>query len=253
MLASQRFEKIVELVNERGIVNTKELSQILNVTETTIRRDTEELEKQGKIIRVHGGAKSINQKSIISNRDEKDMKERTENYDKKDKVCQKAASFVKNGDCIFLDGGTTIAPIVKYLKGKNVKIVTNSILVAKAFDDSESELFIIGGKYIEKYDMSVGPVALNALSNFNFDFAFLGCAGMDLERQLVYTTEMETILIKEKAMKLAEKKNLQIDDSKLSIKAFYTFVNSSNFDAVICNDSENFKEKELPDNFILVE
>lgn len=253
MLASQRFEKIVELVNERGIVNTKELSQILNVTETTIRRDTEELEKQGKIIRVHGGAKSINQKSIISNRDEKDMKERTENYDKKDKVCQKAASFVKNGDCIFLDGGTTIAPIVKYLKGKNVKIVTNSILVAKAFDDSESELFIIGGKYIEKYDMSVGPVALNALSNFNFDFAFLGCAGMDLERQLVYTTEMETMLIKEKAMKLAEKKYLLIDDSKLSIKAFYTFVNSSNFDAVICNDLENFKEKELPDNFILVE
>ena len=113
MLASQRFEKIVEMVNERGIVNTKELSQILNVTETTIRRDTEELEKQGKIIRVHGGAKSINQKSIISNRDEKDMKERTENYDKKDKICQKAASFVKNGDCIFLDGGTTIAPIVK--------------------------------------------------------------------------------------------------------------------------------------------
>ena len=253
MLASQRFEKIVEMVNERGIVNTKELSQILNVTETTIRRDTEELEKQGKIIRVHGGAKSINQKSIISNRDEKDMKERTENYDKKDKVCQKAASFVKNGDCIFLDGGTTIAPIVKYLKGKNVKIVTNSILVAKAFDDSESELFIIGGKYIEKYDMSVGPVALNALSNFNFDFAFLGCAGMDLERQLVYTTEMETMLIKEKAMKLAEKKYLLIDDSKLSIKAFYTFVNSSNFDAVICNDLENFKEKELPDNFILVE
>ena len=253
MLASQRFEKIVEMVNERGIVNTKELSQILNVTETTIRRDTEELEKQGKIIRVHGGAKSINQKSIISNRDEKDMKERTENYDKKDKVCQKAASFVKNGDCIFLDGGATIAPIVKYLKGKNVKIVTNSILVAKAFDDSESELFIIGGKYIEKYDMSVGPVALNALSNFNFDFAFLGCAGMDLERQLVYTTEMETMLIKEKAMKLAEKKYLLIDDSKLSIKAFYTFVNSSNFDAVICNDSESFKEKELPDNFILVE
>ena len=76
---------------------------------------------------------------------------------------------------------------------------------------------------------------------------------MDLERQLVYTTEMETMLIKEKAMKLAEKKYLLIDDSKLSIKAFYTFVNSSNFDAVICNDSENFKEKELPDNFILVE
>ena len=64
MLASERFEKIVQMVNEKGIANTKELAQILNVTETTIRRDTEFLEKQGKIIRVHGGAKSINQKKL---------------------------------------------------------------------------------------------------------------------------------------------------------------------------------------------
>ena len=118
MIASQRFEKIVEMVNERGIVNVKELSQILGVTETTIRRDSEELERQGKIIKVHGGVKSVNQKVIMSNQDEKKMIERTENYDKKDKVCQKAASFIKKGDCIFLDGGTTVAPIVKYLKGK---------------------------------------------------------------------------------------------------------------------------------------
>ena len=176
MLASERFEKIVQMVNEKGIANTKELAQILNVTETTIRRDTEFLEKQGKIIRVHGGAKSINQKTVMSNQDEKDMKDRTENYEKKDEVCKKVASFIKNGDCIFLDGGTTVAPIVKYLKGKNVKIVTNSMLVVKAFNDSDSELFVIGGKYIKEYDMSVGSIALNNLSNFNFDYAILGCA-----------------------------------------------------------------------------
>ena len=177
MLASERFEKIVQMVNEKGIANTKELAQILNVTETTIRRDTEFLEKQGKIIRVHGGAKSINQKTVMSNQDEKDMKDRTENYEKKDEVCKKVAAFIKNGDCIFLDGGTTVAPIVKYLKGKNVKIVTNSMLVVKAFNDSDSELFVIGGKYIKEYDMSVGSIALNNLSNFNFDYrpAFKPC------------------------------------------------------------------------------
>ena len=252
MLASQRFEKIIEMVNEKGIVNTKELAMILKVTETTIRRDTEELEKQGKIIRVHGGAKSINQKTVMSNRDEKDMKERTENYEKKDKVCKKAASFIKNGDCIFLDGGTTVAPIVKYLKGKNVKIVTNSILVAKAFNDSGSELFVIGGKYIQEYDMLVGSIALDNLSNFNFDYAFLGCAGLDLERQVVYATEMETMLIKKKAMELSVKKYLLLDDSKLSVRGFYTFVDCSEFDAVICNNLSDFQEEDLPDNFIMV-
>ena len=137
-------------------------------------------------------------------------------------------------------------------KGKNVKIVTNSILVAKAFNDSGSELFVIGGKYIQEYDMLVGSIALDNLSNFNFDYAFLGCAGLDLERQVVYTTEMETMLIKKKAMELSVKKYLLLDDSKLSVRGFYTFVGSSEFDAVICNNFSDFQEEDLPDNFIMV-
>ena len=62
MIASERFLRIVNTVNERGFISTKELSENLDVTETTIRRDCEELEKQGLLIRVHGGAKSIEQK-----------------------------------------------------------------------------------------------------------------------------------------------------------------------------------------------
>lgn len=253
MIASQRFEKIVEMVNEKEIVNTRELAQLLGVTETTIRRDCEELEQQGKLIRVHGGAKSVNQKTILSNLDEKEMKERTECYNEKDLVCKKAASFVKDGDCIFLDGGTTIVPMVKYLKGKNVKIVTHSLLIADAFHDIGSELFIIGGKYIPEYNMSVGPITIGNLAHFNFDYAFLGCAGFDLNRQMIYTAEMETMLIKEKVMELAVKNYLLIDSSKLSIRGFCSFAASSRFDAVICNASENMNQDELPDNFIIVE
>lgn len=63
MIASQRFETIVQLVNEREIVNSKELAKLLEVTETTIRRDCEELERQGMLIRVHGGAKRVNRKA----------------------------------------------------------------------------------------------------------------------------------------------------------------------------------------------
>ncbi len=252
MLASERFEKIIQMVNEKGIVNTKELAKILKVTETTIRRDTEALEKEGKLIRVHGGAKSINQNKIISDKDEKNMKDRTENYKNKDIVCKKAASFIKDGDCIFLDGGTTITPILQYLKEKKVKIVTNSMLVVNKFNDSESELFIVGGKYIKEYEMSVGSIAISNLSNFNFDYAFLGCTGLDLERQVVYATEMETTIIKQKAMELSVKKYLLLDDSKLSIKAFHTFIETSKFDAIICNNAEHLNYEELPNNFLLV-
>ena len=77
MLASERFEKIVEIVNQKGFISTKELSVAMQVTETTIRRDCEELEKQGLLLRVHGGAKSVHPKAILSTKDEKTMKERS--------------------------------------------------------------------------------------------------------------------------------------------------------------------------------
>ena len=89
MIASERFLRIVNTVNERGFISTKELSENLDVTETTIRRDCEELEKQGLLIRVHGGAKSIEQKTILSNKDEKQMSERITNNKEKDLVCKK--------------------------------------------------------------------------------------------------------------------------------------------------------------------
>lgn len=251
MIASERYEKIVTMLDEKGIVNTKELAKILKVTETTIRRDCEELEKQGKLIRVHGGAKSVNHRTILSNQDEKKMQERTEHYNEKDMVAKKAASFVKEGDCIFLDGGTSIVPMIKYLKGKKLKIVTHSMLIANVFQDSDSELFVIGGKYIPEYSMSVGPITLSSIEKFNFDYAFIGCAGIDLERDMIYTAEMETMAVKEKAMKLAVKKFLLIDSSKLFIKGFYSFISSSDFDAVICNDDVRMNYDDLPKNFIL--
>lgn len=251
MIASQRFEKIVQMVNERGIVHTKELAKILKVTETTIRRDCEELENQGQLIRVHGGAKSIKHKTILSAQDEKKMKERTEHYKEKEAVAKKAASFVKEGDCIFLDGGTSIVPMIKYLKGKKIKVVTHSLLVANAFEDGESELFIIGGKYIPEYSMSVGPITLSGVEKFNFDYTFISCAGVDLERGLIYTSEMDTMAVKEKAMKLSVKKFLLMDSSKLYVKGFYSFIESKDFDAIICNEDPVIRQEELPDNFIL--
>ena len=232
MIASERYETILNLIQEQGIVKVKDLAKLMQVTETTIRRDCEELEHQGKLIRVHGGAKGINQNKIVSNRDEKNVRDRTEFSESKELVCKKAASFVKEGDCIFLDGITTVVPMVKYLKDKNIKIVTHNFLVAEAYQNMtcKAELFYLGGKYIPEYNMSAGPVTIGNLSRFNFDYAFLGCAGVDLEKGMSYTTETETMMV----------------------KGFYNFSKLSNFDAIICNEFEGMENVELPDNFIIV-
>ena len=252
MLASERFEKIVEIVNQKGFISTKELSVTMQVTETTIRRDCEELEKQGLLLRVHGGAKSVHPKVILSTKDEKTIKERKEFFYEKDIVCQKAASFVKDGDCIFLDGGTSIVPILPYIQEKKIKIVTHSHLIVDAFSGTESELFVIGGRYIPEYAMSVGPITISELDRFNFDLAFLSCAGIDLDRKLVYTAEMDTMAVKQKAMSLSAQKYLLIDRSKIAIKGFCSFIDSDDFDAIICDQSKELDMETLPENYILV-
>lgn len=253
MLASERFQKIVSLTNERGFVSTEELAKLFKVSETTIRRDSKELEAQGMLIRVHGGTKSINQDNILSKTDEKKMPERRFIMSQeKDMVCQKAASFVKDGDCIFLDGGSSIVDILKYIKEKKVKIVTHSSLIVDQFDDENIELFIIGGKYLPEYAMAVGPITLSDLERFNFDCAFISCAGMDMDKHVVYTAEMDTMAVKQKAMELSVQKYLLCDSSKLKVKGFCSFINSDDFDAIICNQDPDIMEEDIPNNFILV-
>lgn len=250
MLQSQRFEKIEELVNERGIVNTREMAALLGVTEKTIRLDYEELEKKGRLIRVHGGAKST-KKKVVTTRDEKYMKERTERAAQKEAVCKRAAAMVEEGACVFLDGGSSIAPMIRYLKNKRVKIVTNSQLVINAFDYGAAELFVIGGNYIPKYNLAAGPLAIAELGKFNFDYAFISCLGADIDRNAIYTSEMETMAVKEAAMKYAAKSILLMDATKLHIKGFCSLISLNAFDRVICDRDEYLNEEDLPGNFIL--
>lgn len=253
MIASERYEKIVEMVDANGIKNIKDLAEALNVTEMTIRRDCEVLEQEGKLIRVRGGAKSIKRTEIVSTQDEKRMIDREENYLQKDAICKKAASFVKEGDCIYLDVGTTIVPMLKYLRGKKVKIVTCSLLIANAFiEDPDTELFFIGGKYMPRHSMFVDLSTLEILKRFNFDHAFIGCLGIDIQRNVTYNTDMESAVLKKTAMDLSIKNYLLIDSSKLAVKGFYSSLSYEEFDVVICDDNLNIAPEDIPDNFILV-
>lgn len=253
MLADERCQKIVELTNEKGFVSTEELAKLFNVTETTIRRDSKELENKGLLIRVHGGTKSLNQNIILSKNDEVKMTERSVlNSFTKDIVCKLAAQFVKDGDCIFLDGGSSIVGMLKYLKGKKIKIVTHSSLILNNFDDEDIEVFVIGGKYLPEYAMSIGPITLSELERFNFDHAFISCAGIDIIKRVVYTAEMDTMAVKQLAMSLSVHKYLLCDTSKFKIRGFCSFINSDDFDAVICNYDKFINDEDIPNNFILV-
>ena len=114
-------------------------------------------------------------------------------------------------------------------------------------------MFVIGGSYIPKYNLTAGPLALAEISRFNFDLAFPSCLGADIDCKLIYTAEVETMAVKEAAMKLAVKSILLMDASKLYIKAFCSLISLTSFDTVICNRTDYINKDDLPRNFILVD
>ncbi|WP_289184029.1 DeoR/GlpR family DNA-binding transcription regulator [uncultured Dubosiella sp.] len=252
MAANERLEKIVKRVEREGFLSTRELAETMNVTETTIRRDSEELERQGKVIKVHGGIKSLPQNVILSSRDEKTMRERLGPAPDKEAAAEKAASYIREGDCVFLDGGTSLVPVFERIKDRKVKIVTHSQLLARLATSCEAELTLLGGKYIPDYEMSVGPITLENLGLFRFDYAIIGCAGIDLETHAVYTAELETAAVKKAAMAFSVRKILLADEAKLHVKGFCSVLDTDMFDAIVLGVKEKPDPEQLPLNAVVV-
>lgn len=252
MIASERLDKIMEVVEKKGFVSTRELAREFKVTEVTIRKDLDELDRRKQVLKVHGGAKSRRKKQTLTTEMETWMSERTNvQAEQKEALCAYAANLVSDGDCIFIDGGTTFIPFLKHLKNKRVKVVTHNQMVVSQFKKEYGELIILGGYYLPFYGMCAGPLTLEQLSKFNFDYAFISCAGIDIALNKAYTAEMDTAEIKKSAMKLSQKSFLLVDSSKLKVRGFYSCADLSDFDAVIV--SGKTIPQELPDHFVLLE
>ena len=128
MLAQERHDQILWLINSEGTVKTSDLIKRFNVSLETIRRDLESLEKAGKLKRVYGGAIQKN-----PSRKFKNFNTREKEFSKeKIRIAEKALDIIEDGQAIALDSGTTNLILAKMLKGrfKHLTIVTNSMIIA---------------------------------------------------------------------------------------------------------------------------
>ena len=244
MLASERLMYIKQQLDRRKVLNLRDITSELNVSESTIRRDFEELEKQGVLKRVHGGVIKAKMESILSDTMELTMDEKAIlNMETKKKICYEASKLVKDGNCVFVDGVTSLMYMLDYLCDKNVKIVTHSVLNVHNILNSKAEIIVIGGKYIPNYKINVGPISIETMEKFNFDYSFIGCTGIDLSERTVFTADMETAAIKQIAIKNALSSYLLIDSSKLDVRGFYKFSDLNSFDAVFTDEYPDDAEK----------
>lgn len=230
MIANERKKYIMNKLNANGIVNVREMAQELNLHETTIRRDLEKLEKEGRLTRIYGGA-TLNDDSVELTTTQKLFL----NFEAKKEVCRRACELVHDGECVFIDGGTTTYSMIDFLASKKIQIVTHNDLIIRRIKKCEAEIITIGGKYLPHYNMSVGAATMEAVGSYHYDHCFVGCLGINAQDSIAYTSETETMDVKRTAMKNSDHAYLLIDASKWNVKGFCKFARLDEFDKVFCN------------------
>lgn len=146
----ERIEEIAELLDKRGKLTLEQLEEYFpNVSQMTLRRDLFQLEEEGKIIRVRGGAMSV--KEVQKASGEPYTKKATIHTDEKIEIAQKAAVLVDEGSSIFIDGGTTALYLAKELRDMNCNVFTNGIAVAKELAQKKNvTINLLGGQLIKE-------------------------------------------------------------------------------------------------------
>jgi Transcriptional regulators of sugar metabolism len=249
MLAIERTQYIMKTLQDNKVISVNELSKVIQVTEETIRRDLEKLEKQGLISRVHGGAYL---REGFGN--ETPTEVRGKIYQKeKEKIAKMTLAYINDFESVLLDCSTTANYIAKEIKasGKKISVVTNSMLVAKELEEAEQvRLILLGGEYRNNTKSFCGAITVEALDHYYVDKVFISSAGLCAEAGITdYTLEEATI--RTKMIKQAKSCFYVADITKIGRKAIYRIGDIEDVDYLIVNESIDKQSKELKDALLL--
>lgn len=220
MLTEDRLNKIISIVNQSGSVTTTELMNSLDSSESTIRRDLAVLDRQRRLVRVRGGAISV--QNTYSTRDNEVVLRRTLNTAAKELIASYAADLIRDGDFVFIDAGTTTEYMIPHIHVRDAVFVTNGMTHAKLLSKAGYTVYVLGGEFKELTEAIVGEEAVRSLEKYHFTKGFFGVNGVDIESG--YTTpEVKESLLKETAMKRTQTAYVLADDSKLGQIAAISF------------------------------
>lgn len=233
MLADQRREEIVELLRENGSCRVTELAKTFNMTEQTIRQDLETLEKLNVVKRQHGGASISNYSSFAGSI----QLERRTHMEEKQKIGEVAASYVKSGDSLILDSGTTVTEMAKHLVNlKNLKIVTPSLnLTLILGKEPTNSIVMTGGEFKAPTLSLTGIQAAAIFDNLYVEKLFLATGGFSLNSGLSYPS-FSDIPLKKAMIESAKTVYLLADSSKLELLQFASLGYTGNIKYLITDD-----------------
>lgn len=178
MQAEERQQKIEEFLQQAEFASLEELSELVDASTSTVRRDLQILETRGSVRRTHGGARLANPRSdefAFAARDTHEM-------DEKELIGRACAERIRPNQSLILDAGTTVFHVARHLEPKSPQIITNSLPVANHFaSNPRVEVLVSGGVIYPRLGVLVGPLAVESFSKLHADVAIMSSGGITTE------------------------------------------------------------------------
>lgn len=245
MNMDQRREKIVSLINREGSVSFTKLKENFHqVSEMTLRRDLEYLDRSKRIIRTHGGARSVD---VLIGTDDLYLKRTTRNADEKKIIAEKSVRLLQDNTTIFLDSGSTCTEFARQIPDGPYMIFTTSLSCALELARLQNaQVHLIGGRMNAASLSLNGAMTLRDLSGVNFHTAFIGVTGYIHSRGFTCGSPEECEL-KRMVIERSEKAVMLMDAQKVGVTSTFTFAQAEVADVVVSDgalDEKTLREFE---------
>lgn len=231
MYEYERQQKILDHLKQKHFSSVKELSEIVWVSESSVRRDVKKLEQKGYVKQIYGGIVLSEYENSVVPIDLRD----NSNSTVKEELAKRAAEHIFDGATIIMDGSSTVRRIIKYVgKFHNLKIITNNQRIFNDCDDPEMDLYCTGGLFLSQSKIFAGSTAERFINGINADILFFSSQAISNEGEISDASEEETALRKA-MLSRAKKKIFLCDSSKLGLKRTFALCSKDDVDVIICD------------------
>ncbi|MBO4429103.1 MAG: DeoR/GlpR transcriptional regulator [Clostridia bacterium] len=234
MFAIERRNAILAALSAEGKVVVSELSQNFGVTEETIRRDIDKLEKEGLATKTYGGAVS----NVSPSTDLPYNIRKRVNVEQKQLVAEKVASMISDGDRIMLDASSTAIYVTRKIKSKkDITVITNSVeILLELADKTGWHVLSTGGSLKEGALSMVGTSAEKMVRGYHVDFAICSAKGIDEKMGITDSNEKDSEM-KQAIFASADKKVLALDSTKFDKISFVKVCDIKDVDIIVTDKS----------------
>ncbi|MGE3807253.1 MAG: DeoR/GlpR family DNA-binding transcription regulator [Gemmataceae bacterium] len=175
MIVEERRQRVLDFVSRKGFVSLADLARAVEASESTVRRDLDHWHRQGVLKRTHGGAMFVGDSAGLPA-----LEERSDSQlEEKRQIAEATAARIRDGDAILLDGGTTTLEVARFLVGRSIQIVTNSLPIANLFAaHHETDLIFLGGYVFPRTGVALGPMTVQAMETIHVHQTILSVGGI---------------------------------------------------------------------------